>query len=78
MLYFLEKACFNASMLKTEAIEMLGGTATAAADAIGITPQAVSDWPEVLSARISDRVYAALARKQLAESQTKTQSQTVA
>lgn len=46
---------------------MLGGTATAAADAIGITPQAVSDWPEVLSARISDRVYAALARKKASE-----------
>lgn len=52
-------------MLKTEAIAMLGGTPTAAAEAIGITPQAVSDWPDVLSSRISDRVYAALARKQL-------------
>lgn len=50
-------------MLKTEAIEMLGGSPTAAAEAIGITPQAVSGWPDVLSARIADRVYAAVARK---------------
>jgi hypothetical protein len=50
-------------MLKTKAIELLGGTVTAAAEEIGITYQAVSDWPDTLSARISDRVYAALARK---------------
>jgi hypothetical protein len=50
-------------MLKTEAIEMLGGTPTAVAEAIGITPQAVSGWPDVLSARVADRVYAAVARK---------------
>ena len=56
-------------MLKTEAIKMLGGTPTAVAEAIGITPQAVSDWPEDLSARISDRVYAAWARKELAQKQ---------
>lgn len=43
---------------------MLGGTVTAAAAAIGITPQAVTQWPEELPARIADRVYAALARKQ--------------
>lgn len=54
-------------MLKTEAIKMLGGTPTAAARAIGITPQAVNEWPDVLSARISDRVYAALARQKQAE-----------
>jgi len=54
-------------MLKTEAIKMLGGTPTAAAHAIGITPQAVNDWPDELSARVSDRVYAALARQKQAE-----------
>lgn len=61
-------------MLKTKAIEMLGGTPTAAAEAIGITPQAVSDWPDELSPRISDRVYAAIARKQMKEQQAKAAS----
>lgn len=56
------KECFNADMLKTEAITMLGGTPTAVARAIGITPQAVNDWPAELSARVADRVYAAAAR----------------
>lgn len=51
-------------MLKSEAIELLGGSIPAAAKAIGITYQAVDKWPEVLSARIADRVLAALARKQ--------------
>lgn len=51
------------SMLKTEALELLGGTTTAVAEAIGITPQAVSQWPDILPDRIADRVYAALARR---------------
>lgn len=51
-------------MHKSQALDMLGGTVTAAAAAIGITPQAVTQWPEELPARIADRVYAALARKQ--------------
>jgi hypothetical protein len=51
-------------MLKSEAIELLGGSIPAAAKAIGITYQAVDKWPEVLSARIADRVLAALARQQ--------------
>lgn len=50
-------------MEKQKAIELLGGTATAAAQAIGITYQAVAGWPDVLSDRIADRVYAALARQ---------------
>lgn len=50
-------------MLKTEAIELLGGSPTAAAEAIGISPQAVSQWPDDLPPRIQDRVDAALARK---------------
>ncbi len=49
-------------MKKSDAIEKLGGTATAAAEKIGITPQAVSQWPDELPARIADRVYAAMAR----------------
>ena len=52
-------------MLKTEAIELLGGSPTAAASAIGITPQAVSQWPDELPGRIADRVYAALARSRM-------------
>ena len=50
-------------MDKQKAIELLGGTVRSAADAIGISYQAVKDWPEVLTARISDRVEAAVARK---------------
>ena len=50
-------------MNKLKAIELLGGSVTKAAAAIGILPQAVSMWPDILTARISDRVHAALARQ---------------
>lgn len=50
-------------MQKAQAIKLLGGTITAAAEAIGISYQAVKKWPDELSSRISDRVYAASARK---------------
>jgi transcriptional regulator with XRE-family HTH domain len=50
-------------MLKTEAIQQLGGSMAAVAEAIGITPQAVSQWPEELPPRIEDRVIAAIARR---------------
>lgn len=50
-------------MKKTEAIELLGGSVTAAAAAIGVSYQAVNQWPEELPARIEDRVLAALARQ---------------
>ena len=49
-------------MTKTEAIRMFG-TATRLARAIGITPQAVYQWPPVLTRALEDRVLAALARK---------------
>lgn len=52
-------------MLKQKAIELLGGFVTAAAEAIGISYQAVNQWPDVLPVRISDRVLAAVARKHL-------------
>lgn len=52
-------------MDKTKAIELLGGTVTAAAQAIGVSYQAVDKWPDVLPPRIVDRVQAALARKHL-------------
>lgn len=49
-------------MNKAQAIELLGGTISAAADAVGITYQAVDKWPDVLPRRIQDRVEAALYR----------------
>lgn len=52
-------------MHKSRAIELLGGTPTAAAHAIGVTASAVSQWPDELPARIADRVLAALARRHL-------------
>ena len=52
-------------MLKTQAIELLGGSVTAAAKAIGITYQAVDKWPDVLTPALRDRVQAALYRQHL-------------
>ena len=52
-------------MLKTKAFELLGGTASSVAAAVGVTPSAVSQWPDELPDRIADRVLAALARKHL-------------
>lgn len=51
-------------MLKAQAIELLGGTVAAAADAVGVTYQAVDKWPDELPPRIADRVQAALWRMQ--------------
>ncbi len=56
-------------MKKSYAIRMLGGTPTKAAQAIGITPSAVGQWPEdptELPNSIRDRVQAALWRKRMA------------
>lgn len=58
-------------MLKQEALKLLGGTASAAARAIGVTPQAVNDWPDALPPRIADRVQAALWRQSQSEPQPK-------
>jgi hypothetical protein len=52
-------------MKKSRAIELLGGTVKAAASACGITPSAVSQWPDVLSVSAENRVLAALARRNL-------------
>jgi hypothetical protein len=52
-------------MNKTQAIQLLGGTVTAAAEAVGISRSAVSQWPDELPDAIRDRVQAALARKHL-------------
>jgi len=59
------KECFNPSMDKDLATKLLGGSPSAAAEAIGITPQAYGQWPETLPRRLEDRVVAALARKHL-------------
>lgn len=52
-------------MRKDEAISLLGGSISAAADAVGVSYQAVRKWPEELPTRIADRVWAALARRGL-------------
>jgi len=51
-------------MLKNEAIELLGGSVSSAAKAVGVSYQAVVKWPDVLPPRIADRVYAALWKQQ--------------
>jgi hypothetical protein len=48
-------------MRKSSALDFFGGPVKTAA-AIGINPQAVSDWPEMLPPRIADRVIAAAVR----------------
>lgn len=53
-------------MLKTQAIELLGGTTASAAEAVGISYQAVDKWPTVLPSRIEDRVLAACVRNKIA------------
>jgi len=58
-------------MLKKEAIDILGGTVTSAARAVGVSPQAVSLWPDVLSDAIRDRVQAALWRQKQSRYQRK-------
>lgn len=49
-------------MEKSYAIELLGGTLSAVAAAVGISEAAVWKWPETLPPRITDRVVAALVR----------------
>ena len=48
-------------MKKTDAIKKFG-SATKLARAIGITPQAVVQWPDELTPAIEDRVIAAIVR----------------
>lgn len=63
------------AMKKQKAIEMLGGTITIAAKKIGISYHAVNKWPDDLTARLSDRVEAALAREHHLDSSSTTPSQ---
>lgn len=55
-------------MDKQTAIELLGGSVSSAAKALGVSYQAVSKWPDRLSDRIADRVSAAVARQKLSPS----------
>lgn len=48
-------------LTKAAAIEFFSGR-PALAVAVGVTPQAISDWPDVLPRRIADRVIAAAIR----------------
>lgn len=59
-------------MLKSEAIELLGGSIPAAAAAIGISYQAVNQWPDELTEAIRDRVQAVLYRRSHPEAQEAT------
>lgn len=52
-------------MKKKEAIDLLGGSVTAAAEALGVNYQAVRQWPDTLTPRIADRVLGYLARTKL-------------
>lgn len=52
-------------MQKTKAIELLGGSIATAAEAIGVSYQAINQWPDELPERIADRVLAVQARKYL-------------
>lgn len=52
-------------MNKARALELLGGTVATAAEAIGVSSAAISQWPDELPSRLEDRVLAALARKHL-------------
>jgi DNA-binding transcriptional regulator YdaS (Cro superfamily) len=63
-------------MNKAEAITLLGGTNASAARAIGITPAAVSQWPDELPARIADRVLAACHRMEEAAARDSEQRET--
>lgn len=65
MVAFFSELWFNTEMQKSKAIELLGGTVAAAANAIGVTYQAVDKWPDILPDRIADRVLAVQARKHL-------------
>lgn len=43
-------------MRKDQAIDLLGGTKKAAAHALGMTPQAIHNWPDPLPRPMADRV----------------------
>jgi hypothetical protein len=54
-------------MHKQKAIELLGGSVAIAAEAMGVSYQAVSGWPDELPPRISDRVLGVVAKRRFPE-----------
>lgn len=54
-------------MLKSKAIELLGGTIAAAAAELGVTYQAIDKWPDDLSERVAQRVLGVVAKKRYPE-----------
>lgn len=55
-------------MKKSTAIKQLGGTGTAAAQALGISRQAVSKWPDPLPLKVEQRVREAIAARKVEQS----------
>lgn len=49
-------------MRKADVINFFDDSRSVLAEAVGITPQGVSDWPDELPPRIQDRVIAAAVR----------------
>jgi hypothetical protein len=49
-------------MTKREAFELLGGSLSTVAHAVGVTKQAIHRWPDPLTPRLVDRVIAAVWR----------------
>ena len=52
-------------MTKTDMLKLMGKDLSGCAEEIGITVQAISDWPEELSTKLRDRVQAAIARRHM-------------
>lgn len=61
MVDFYQDLCFPLLVTKFEVVDTFGSVG-AVAKAVGVTSQAVSQWPDVLPPRIEDRVVAALTR----------------
>ena len=49
-------------MTKNEALSLVENNRARLAEIVGVTPQAVCGWPDVLPQRISDRVLGAMVR----------------
>lgn len=54
-------------MTKREAFELLGGSNVTCAAAVGVSRQAVNQWPDILPPRLADRVIAARWRLEQAD-----------
>lgn len=67
MVALLIEPWFNLRMLKSKAIQMLGGSTSAAAAGLGVSYQAIDKWPDVLPERIAKRVLGAVALQRYPE-----------